>query len=78
MRGKNADLIEANGHGYGMNFLKLIVDAHDGEINISSSHDYSLNGIPYGKYVCTINLPKYVYETDDQQIDDDSDDYYND
>lgn len=74
MRGKNADRIRANGHGYGMNFLKLIVDAHDGKIKVSSSYDYNINGVPYGKYTCTITLPRYVdeEETDDY---DDSDDY---
>lgn len=62
MRGKNADKIHANGHGYGMNFLKLIVDAHDGNISIESTHEYNINGIPYGKYSCRIALPKYAEE----------------
>lgn len=76
MRGKNADRIQANGHGYGMNFLKLIVEAHNGEIIVESSHDYNINGIPYGKYSCTINLPRYADEDeccneDDYIIEDD-------
>lgn len=73
MRGSNANRIQANGHGYGMNFLKLIVDAHDGDIEITSSHDYTLNGIPYGKYKCVITLPKYAEDNDDdgEYIEDD-------
>lgn len=59
MRGENANLINSNGHGYGMNFLKLIIDAHDGTIKVSSNHDYNLDGIAYGKYKCTITLPRY-------------------
>ena len=62
MRGKNADKAQVNGHGYGMNFLQLIVNAHDGEIEVESSHEYNIDGIPYGKYTCRIYLPKYAEE----------------
>lgn len=65
MRGENANLVDSNGHGYGMNFLKLIIDAHDGTITVSSNHDYNLNGIAYGKYKCTITLPRYLEQEED-------------
>lgn len=64
MRGMNAGLVDANGHGYGMNFLKLIIEAHNGMIDVKSSHDYNLNGVPYGKFTCTITLNKYVSDED--------------
>lgn len=65
MRGKYAGATE-NGHGYGLNMLKLIVDAHDGTITISSSKDYTFNNKPYGKFKCVIELPKYTDEDFDE------------
>ena len=56
-RGDHAQSIGVRGHGYGLNFLSHIIDAHGGEINITSQKDSILNGIPYGLYVCQIILP---------------------
>ena len=56
-RGDYARNIGVRGHGYGLNFLSQIIEAHGGEINITSHSDSIINGIPYGPYVCQIILP---------------------
>lgn len=56
-RGKYAEQSGVRGHGYGMNFLKTIVDAHDGDIDIKSEKDFVINNIPYGRFQCRILLP---------------------
>jgi len=56
-RGKNATKKDIRGHGYGMDFLKQIVDAHDGHIKIKSSNDSLLDGIPHGEFKCILSLP---------------------
>ena len=56
-RGKYADQTGKQGSGYGLNFLKSIVDAHCGEIKLSSEFGGKINDIPYGTFTCDIKLP---------------------
>lgn len=57
-RGLNAIETKQRGYGYGLDFLKTIVEKiHDGEISVNSKNEYKLNGISYGRFVCSILLP---------------------
>ncbi|NDV67015.1 HAMP domain-containing sensor histidine kinase [Bacteroides sp. 224] len=57
-RGRNAIISETNGHGYGLNLLEEIIYNHGGELQIESLYSSKVNGIPYGKFICHITLPR--------------------
>jgi K+-sensing histidine kinase KdpD len=57
IRGKYAQESEIRGHGYGMHFLRCIIDAHDGEIELESNNEYTINEINYGGFRCKIAFP---------------------
>ncbi|MDR2563136.1 MAG: sensor histidine kinase, partial [Prevotellaceae bacterium] len=46
-RGVNAQKANVRGHGFGMVFLKQIVEAHDGTVEVQSENNYPYNGIPH-------------------------------
>jgi signal transduction histidine kinase len=57
IRGTNAMNANIRGHGYGMDFLERIIQAHDGIIEVQSQKNYSLGNISYGLFACTVTLP---------------------
>jgi two-component system, OmpR family, phosphate regulon sensor histidine kinase PhoR len=57
IRGKYAEKSEIRGHGYGMHFLKCIIDAHDGDIEIESNNEYTIDKIIFGEFRCKITIP---------------------
>jgi signal transduction histidine kinase len=57
IRGNYAKKSEVRGHGYGMHFLKCIIDAHGGEIEVESNNEYAMDNINYGEFICKITLP---------------------
>lgn len=62
-RGRNAVLMSSRGSGYGLHFLKNIIDAHKGQVDVYSEDEiYYLNGIPYSYFVVEIYLPIILEE----------------
>ncbi len=57
VRGCNAIEAGYRGSGYGLNFLKTIVDAHDGKINIESEYTHQVDGIKFGQFRICVILP---------------------
>lgn len=64
-RGRNVEKLMLRGSGYGLNFLKSIIDAHKGEVYVSSD-DYTImiDNIPYSEFNVEIYLPKNLTESD--------------
>lgn len=68
-RGRYANQIGKQGSGYGLNFLKSIVDAHCGDIKITSEYGGKIDDIPYGVFTCDIKIPielPFTYDEEDE------------
>lgn len=69
-RGKYADQLDKQGSGYGLNFLKSIVDAHYGKISVSSEYGGKIGDVPYGTFLCDIQIPIELPFLDEDKEDD--------
>lgn len=69
VRGKNAIQGSYRGSGYGLNFLKLIVDAHEGDVDIESTYTHQSDGVKFGQFKISVTLPEFQ-EYDDTMDDD--------
>jgi len=58
VRGRGALSSGKRGHGFGLDFLREIVQkVHFGKIEVSSKYNVQLNNIKYGTFECKIILP---------------------
>ncbi len=58
-RGRNAELVDTSGGGYGLYFAKLICDLHGMELTADmESESISLNNIPYSKFSIVASYQK--------------------
>lgn len=67
IRGKNASIANVRGNGYGLNFLDLIVRAHNGSVEIDTEYTGTLNGIKYGQFKVTVTLAMFEEDDDEEE-----------
>lgn len=69
IRGKNASMANVRGHGYGLNFLDLIVRAHNGSVEVETEYTGTLNGIKYGQFKIIVTLALFDEDDEDDLYD---------
>ncbi len=74
IRGENASQTGTRGSGYGLNFLKTLVEAHGGQAVIETSYSGLVNGIKYGTFRLSVALPPHS-EREEEYDDYDDDDF---